>query len=81
VSVPVVVLVVESVLVVELPLLLQDQTKAAEMQMAKESNFFFIKWFLCVGLQKFYASTSTTFLLLKTNENNGICKILSFMKN
>jgi hypothetical protein len=52
----VVVLVVESEVLVESPLLLQDQTATAEKQMAKENKFFFIKWFLWVELQKFYAS-------------------------
>ena len=54
--VSVVVLVVESVVLVESPLLLQDQIAAADKQMAKENNFFFIKWFLCVEVQKIYAS-------------------------
>jgi hypothetical protein len=62
VSVPEPVPVVEEsgLLLDELPLLLQDQTNAADKQMAKESNFFFIKWFLCGELQKTYAKPSTT---------------------
>jgi hypothetical protein len=57
VSVVVVVLLdVESVVLVESPLLLQDQIATADKQMAKENNFFFIKWFLCVEVQKIYAS-------------------------
>jgi hypothetical protein len=42
----------ESVVSDELPLLLQDQTKAAEKQITKESNVFFIKCFLCNGITK-----------------------------
>jgi hypothetical protein len=47
--------VVVSELDVDSPLLLHDQIKAADKQMEKESNFFFIKWFLCDELQKIYA--------------------------
>lgn len=57
VSIVVVLFVVESVVLVESPLLLHDQIVAADKQMAKENNFFFIKWFLCDELQKIYAST------------------------
>jgi len=67
VSVPVPVVVVDETLVLfdELPLLLQDQTKAADKQMAKESNFFFIKWFLCGEVQKIYASPSLLIFVFK----------------
>lgn len=56
VVVSVVMVELESVVLVVSLLLLHDQTAKAERQMAKENNFFFIKWFLCVELQKICAT-------------------------
>jgi hypothetical protein len=72
---PVVVLEVESLELDELPLLLQDQINAADKQKAKERNFFFIKWFLCVDVQKFYASLFAIICFFKTIDNNASYKI------